>query len=183
MKFEKTGFDGLWLISTAKYQDDRGYFKETYREQEFLSKGIGPFVQDNESYSKKGTLRGMHFQRAPYAQGKLVRVAAGKVLDVVVDVRPESATFGKHYKCILDVDKGNMLYVPAGFAHGFLTLEDAVFCYKCTDYYHKESEMGIRWNDPVLAIDWHLEGEPNVSPKDAILSGFEEVIQVLNSYQ
>ena len=104
----------------------------------------------------------------------------GKVLDVVVDLRPHAATFGKHYKCTLSAEAGNMLYVPSGFAHGFLALEDAVFCYKCTDYYHRESEIGIKWNDPHLAIDWNGSTEPQVSNKDAGLAGFEEVMNIIS---
>lgn len=180
MKFEETGFEGLWCIATSKYEDERGHFRETYRQREFAHRGVGPFIQDNESFSKKGVLRGMHFQRAPHEQGKLVRVTSGQVLDVVVDIRLDSPTFGKHFKYILSADEGNMLYMPPGFAHGFLTLEDAVFNYKCTDYYNRESEMGIKWDDPALGIDWN-HPSPQVSQKDADLRGFEEVMQLLKT--
>ena len=125
---------------------------ESFQLEKLQAKGItGPFVQDNQSYSKQGVLRGLHFQKEPYAQGKLVSVAFGKVLDIAVDIRPSSPTFGQHYSCLLDDKKHNLLYVPEGMAHGFLALEPSLFVYKCTQFYHKGSEAGIIWDDPDLA--------------------------------
>lgn len=152
------------------FKDDRGYFLETYSLKMFEPLGIMPgFVQDNQSVSKKSTLRGLHFQKPPYAQGKLVRVATGRAMDVAVDLRRSSPTYGEHISCMLDAEKGNMLYIPEGFAHGFVALEDnTTFLYKCTNYYHQPSEGGILWNDPALGIDWMAE-KPLLSPKDEIL--------------
>ena len=128
--------------------------------------------QDNFSFSTKGVLRGLHFQHNPNGQGKLVRVMTGKALDVVVDLRKDSPTFGQHEKFVLDAQKGNMLYVPPGFAHGFIALEETIFVYKCTDFWNKGAESGIRWNDPNLAIDWTHEN-PIISDKDQLLPLFD----------
>lgn len=169
MEFRKTSIEGVIEITPRVFKDARGYFFESYQYELFKKNGIEEvFVQDNQSFSTAGVLRGLHFQRDPFAQGKLVRVIKGKVLDVAVDIRPGSPTFGKHEAVILDAEKNNMFYIPPGFAHGFSTLEDAIFCYKCTNNYHKESEGGIIWNDPALNIDWML-ANPEVSEKDAIL--------------
>ncbi len=132
--------------------------------------GIEPnFVQDNQSVSKKGVLRGLHFQTPPFAQGKLVRVSTGSALDVAVDLRKGSPTFGQHVTCLLDAERQNVFYIPPGFAHGFVAMEEGTtFLYKCTDYYSPSSEGGILWSDPALGIDWGLS-EPLVSPKDEIL--------------
>ena len=124
--------------------------------------------------SKKDVIRGLHFQYEPNAQGKLVRCMTGKVMDVVVDIRRNSPTFGQHEKFVLDSEIGNMLYVPAGFAHGFLALEETIFVYKCTGYWHKASESGILYNDPILNIDWGIE-DPIVSAKDLLLPTFSEM--------
>jgi dTDP-4-dehydrorhamnose 3,5-epimerase len=129
-------------------------------------------VQDNFSFSTAGVLRGLHFQKDPHAQGKLVRCMTGKVKDVIVDLRTSSPTFGQHASFILDADQGNMLYVPAGFAHGFVALEETIFVYKCTDFWNKEAESGLRWNDPSLQISWDIEN-PIVSDKDQILPLFD----------
>jgi dTDP-4-dehydrorhamnose 3,5-epimerase len=129
-------------------------------------------VQDNFSFSTAGVLRGLHFQKDPHAQGKLVRCMTGKVKDVIVDLRKSSPTFGQHASFILDADQGNMLYVPAGFAHGFVALEETIFVYKCTDFWNKEAESGLRWNDPSLQISWDIEN-PIVSDKDQILPLFD----------
>jgi dTDP-4-dehydrorhamnose 3,5-epimerase len=133
------------------------------------------WVQDNQSFSQKGTVRGLHFQRGAHAQAKLVRVIAGKVLDVAVDLRKGSPTFGQVYSTILDTEKNNLLYIPAGFGHGFSVLEDAVFVYKCSNYYHKDSEGGVLWSDPALGIDWQV-AEPIVSEKDQILPTLAEFV-------
>jgi dTDP-4-dehydrorhamnose 3,5-epimerase len=134
------------------------------------------WVQDNQSFSQKGTVRGLHFQRGASAQAKLVRVIAGKVLDVAVDLRKGSPSFGQVYSTILDTEKNNLLYIPAGFGHGFSVLEDAVFVYKCSNYYHKDSEGGVRWSDPSLGIDWQVS-EPIVSEKDQILPTLAEFVE------
>jgi dTDP-4-dehydrorhamnose 3,5-epimerase len=132
-------------------------------------------VQDNQSFSQKGTVRGIHFQRGEHAQAKLVRVISGKVLDVAVDLRKGSANFGQVYTTILDTEKNNLLYIPAGFGHGFSVLEDAVFVYKCSKYYHKASEGGVLWSDPALGIDWGV-AEPIVSEKDMLLPTLAEFV-------
>ena len=169
MEFEKTNLEGLLLIRPRVFEDNRGYFFESYHSALFSEAGINvSFVQDNQSMSDKGVLRGLHFQRDPYAQGKLVRVLQGSVLDVAVDIRKESPTYGRHYKQVLSGGNKLMLWIPAGFAHGFLTLEDkTVFFYKCTTFYNKSSEASIRWNDPVLDIEWGIK-RPIVSEKDAL---------------
>ncbi len=180
MHIRKTNIEGLIELFPDIYEDDRGYFLETYHEDKFKSLGIHfPFLQANQSFSKRGVLRGLHFQTPPHAQGKLVRVISGKVLDVVVDLRPGSSSFGTSMKFVLDGNRGNMVYVPEGFAHGFLALEDTYFAYLCTSVYNRAAESGIIWNDPQLNIDWEMETydieKPIVSEKDLILPGFEEV--------
>lgn len=178
MKVITTGFDGLVELLPPRYNDERGWFTETYRKSTLADAGIiCDFPQDNLSWSRKGVLRGLHFQRAPFAQAKLVRVLSGKVLDVVVDLRPTSPTFGKHYRCVLSAEAGNMLFVPEGFAHGFRALEDSLFSYKCSAEYHPAADGGILWSDPHLGIDWGLDdGEvPVVSAKDQSLPGWDSV--------
>lgn len=176
MQVKETGIEGLVEIFPAIFKDDRGWFYEFYNEKTFHNAGIThKFVQENTSFSKKGVIRGLHFQHAPYAQGKLVTVAHGKVLDVVVDLRKESKTFKQVYYCTLDSERRNMLMVPEGFAHGFAALEDAVFSYKCTNFYNKASESGIVWNDPQLNIKWPFSN-PIVSDKDNILPTLEQLL-------
>ncbi len=184
MTFTETGFKGLWEIVPRVHRDDRGYFFEHSREDQFEKNGIpGSFVQDNKSFSRGGVLRGLHFQRAPHQQGKLVSVCYGKVLDVVVDLRPGSDTIGRHYKCILDDRSRKMLYIPEGFAHGFLALEDTFFTYKCTQYYNRESEWGICWDDKDLAIDWGQNTPPQLSMKDNELPTYQQVMDKLTSVE
>lgn len=162
----EAGISGVLEIHPKIFEDSRGYFFESYREDWLVSRGITHgWIQDNQSFSQKGTVRGLHFQQGSFAQAKLVRVIQGKVKDVVVDLRKGSPTFGETYSVILDAHKHNLLYVPVGFAHGFSVLEDAVFAYKCSNYYHRESEGGILWNDPVLGIDWEVD-YPLLSEKD-----------------
>ena len=174
MEVIETGIEGLIEIVPKIFQDERGYFLESYQKQFFKSINIDDdFVQDNQSFSKKGVLRGLHFQKAPYEQSKLVKVIQGKVLDVAVDLRKNSPTFGEHRSVILDAKKQNMFYVPRGFAHGFLTLEDAIFVYKCDNYYNKSSESGILWSDKTLNINWGIKN-PIVSEKDQILPCLKE---------
>ena len=173
MEFIKHRLSGVIECIPTKYHDERGFFYESYNQKRFAANGIPEdFVQDNYSFSTKGVLRGLHFQHNPSGQGKLVRVMTGKALDVVVDLRKDSPTFGQHEKFILDADKGNMLYVPIGFAHGFIALEETIFVYKCTNFWNKEAESGIRWNDPQLGIEWGVEN-PIVSDKDQILPDFD----------
>ncbi len=175
MEFRKTRIEGLVEIFPKIFNDSRGYFFESYKKELFAANGIPfDFVQDNQSFSTAGVLRGLHFQNEPYAQGKLVRVISGKVIDIAVDLRPDSPTFGQYESFVLDSIRQNMVYVPEGFAHGFATLEDAVFSYKCTNPYHKASESGIIWNDPDLNIDWGIQN-PNVSEKDLELPRLKDL--------
>jgi dTDP-4-dehydrorhamnose 3,5-epimerase len=177
MQIKETGIQGLVEIIPSVFPDSRGWFFEFYKEDILKKHGVPTyFPQENLSFSKKGVIRGMHFQRAPYQQGKLVTVIKGKVLDVAVDLRRESATFGKIYYCELDGNKHNMLMVPEGFAHGFATLEDdTYFHYKCTNVYSKAHESGIVWNDPDLRIEWPVKN-PSVSDKDQQLPKFSELL-------
>ncbi|MGR3812288.1 dTDP-4-dehydrorhamnose 3,5-epimerase [Jiulongibacter sp. NS-SX5] len=176
MEFIKTSIEGLVEIKPKVFPDPRGYFFESYQYELFKANGIDEhFVQDNQSYSTAGVLRGLHMQREPFAQGKLVRVIKGKVLDVAVDVRKGSPTYGKWESVILDTEQHNMFYVPPGFLHGFVTLEDAIFSYKCTNTYNKASETGVVWNDPELNIDWGIEN-PLVSEKDQILPQLKDLV-------
>ena len=153
--FTKCPIKGLYEIQPKVFGDNRGYFFECYTEKDFFEAGLTmKFVQDNQSSSRKGVLRGLHFQKT-HPQGKLVRAISGRVLDVAVDLRKNSETFGQYHSVVLDSEKQNQFYIPEGFAHGFCVMsETAVFAYKCTDYYHPEDEGGIIWNDPVINIDW-----------------------------
>lgn len=170
MQIETTSFKDLIICTPSIFNDERGYFYESYKENLFQEKtGLSPnFVQDNQSQSTYGVLRGLHFQVGEMAQAKLVRVLDGEVLDVVVDVRKEEPTFGQSFSIVLSADNKKQLFIPKGFAHGFLVLsKKATFFYKCDNYYHKESERGLKYNDPVLGIDWRLdEKELILSEKD-----------------
>ncbi len=176
MEIITTKINDLLIIKPNVYSDPRGYFFESYNKELFLSKGIDQnFVQDNESKSMKGVLRGLHFQKPPFAQGKLVRVLKGAVLDVAVDLRKSSSTYGHWESIELTEDNKFMYWIPPGFAHGFLTLEDnTVFFYKCTNVYNKSSEGSILWNDLDLKIDWGLGFEPILSDKDKIAPNFKD---------
>lgn len=167
MKFIETPIQDLFVIQPKVFQDDRGHFFESYTKTSFLDNNIDvDFVQDNQSLSQKGVLRGLHFQHPPFTQGKLVRVIKGAVLDVAVDIRKNSKTFGKHFSIELNESNKTMLWIPEGFAHGFSTLEDnTIFFYKCTNMYNKNSEGCLLWNDPYLSIDWKIES-PILSEKD-----------------
>ncbi len=179
MEFKFSHIEGVVEIFPKVFHDERGFFLETYSQKAFEANGIKmDFVQDNQSLSKAGVLRGLHLQKDPFAQGKLVRVIKGKCIDVVVDIRKGSKTFGETASFILDDVRQNLVYVPPGFAHGFATFEETIFHYKCTNVYNKASEGGILWNDPTLKIDWQMQN-PNVSEKDAILPTFEEFIKTL----
>ncbi len=163
----ETKIPGLLLIEPVLFPDDRGYFYESYQKERFYKLGLEvDFVQDNESMSVKNVLRGLHFQRPPFAQAKLVRVVRGAVQDVAVDLRQGSPTYGNWFSAILSEENKTMMFLPEGFAHGFLTLEDnTIFQYKCSNYYNKESEETIMWNDPGLGIEW-IGKDPLVSGKD-----------------
>jgi len=174
MEIKEIYLKGILIVNPRVFEDNRGYFFESYNFHDFSKYGITDcFVQDNQSMSDKNVLRGLHFQKEPFAQGKLVRVLQGAVLDVVVDIRKDSPTYGKHFKIVLSEINKIMLWIPPGFAHGFLTLENkTVFFYKCSQFYNKESESSILWNDPKLAIDWGIQS-PIVSEKDAMAPSLE----------
>lgn len=166
MQVETTPIKNLLVITPRIFMDNRGYFMESYNKDQFLEKLVTDFVQDNESMSSKGVLRGLHFQNPPFAQAKLVRVVRGSVLDVVVDLRLSSASYGQHFKLVLSAENKKQLFIPKGFAHGFVTLEkDTIFTYKCSQYYHADSEDSLLWNDPDLGIDWEIKS-PILSKKD-----------------
>ena len=173
MQVSKTPIDGLLTIEPKIFADPRGMFYEVYSENKYEEYGIPCFVQDNHSVSKKGVLRGLHYQVNP-GQGKLVRVTRGEVFDVAVDIRKQSPTYGKWWGLSLSETNNFQLYIPIGFAHGFCVLsESAEVLYKCSDYYSPENERGILWNDPDLAIDWPVK-DPILSEKDAVSPLFSE---------
>lgn len=177
MDIVKTGIDGLIEIKPKIHQDNRGWFQEVYKHSAFKDHCQGiQFIQDNLSFSKKGVLRGLHLQSGASGQAKLVTVLSGKVLDVVVDLRKASPTFGQSFQLELDSLSRNMLYVPAGFAHGFSALEDSLFMYKCSNEYDPSNETGIVWNDPDLNINWRVDN-PTVSEKDKVLPTFQELLR------
>lgn len=167
MKFEETKLQHVWLIKSKRYKDERGEFLETFRVEYFKENGLEfEFVQDNISVSKKGTIRGLHYQLPPASQGKLVMVPNGKILDVAVDIRQHSPTYKQHFSTILSSENRHMMFIPTGFAHGFSVLSDeATVYYKCNNYYNKELERGIKWDDPELNIGWKVEN-PILSEKD-----------------
>jgi len=175
MHITTTPFNGLILIQPRVFSDGRGYFFESWNRQKFLDLGIpADYVQDNQSGSAGNVIRGLHVQLPPHAQGKLVRVIRGAVLDVVLDLRRNEPTFGQHFSIHLSAKDHQMLYIPEGFAHGFRTLEDdTVFFYKCTSSYHKDSERTILWNDPALGIDWGTK-DPILSEKDQVGTLFQD---------
>ena len=183
MKAEKTSLEGCYLIHDTFFGDHRGYFFESFNRKTFLDQtGLDvSFVQDNQSSSSRGVLRGLHFQLGEFAQAKLVRVLKGKVLDVAVDLRLNSPTFGKYFSVELSEDSHTQLFVPRGFGHGFVVLsEHAVFFYKCDNYYHKASEGGVIYNDPELSIDWQLPASDFLlSEKDTLLPTLKEITSTL----
>ena len=183
-KFKRieTGIEGLVIIEPTVFGDDRGFFMESYSKKDFEKIGLKmEFVQDNHSKSKKGVLRGLHFQ-TKYTQGKLVRVIAGSVLDVAVDLRDGSKTFGQHFIVELTEQNKKMFYVPEGFGHGFLTLEDDTeFQYKCTDYYAPEFDSGVLWNDKDINIDWDFE-KYGLKESEVLLSEKDKVQQTLKEF-
>lgn len=177
MKFTKTNIENLIIIEPTVYEDNRGYFLESYN-RDIFNRVIGKlsFSYDNESKSSKGVLRGLHFQNPPFSQAKLVRCTQGKVLDVVVDLRKESKTYGQHFTLELSGENKKQLFIPVGFAHGFLVLsESAIFTYKVNNIYSAKHDTGIRWNDPMLNIHWGVqENEVLVSEKDSKLPFFSK---------
>lgn len=179
LEVEKTILEDCLLIKPKRFRDDRGYFSEAYNKERYAEALplSSDFVQDNISVSQRGTLRGMHFQKPPYAQAKLVQVIRGEVQDVVVDLRPDSPTFKQYFSLVLSEENGYQLYIPKGFAHGFLALSDEViFHYKCDAYYHPEAEAGIIYNDPSLNIEWELEED------ELILSDKDKELPTLIEY-
>ena len=175
MEFKHFDIPDVVEVLPRVFGDARGAFFESFSARRMQEVGIaGDWVQDNQSRSDRGVVRGLHFQQPPYAQAKLVRVAAGRALDVIVDIRRNSPTYGRHLAVELDAERYNMLYVPVGFAHGFTALEDnTLFLYKCTNYYAPQSEGGLLWNDPALAIDWGVHN-PTISAKDQVLPTLAE---------
>lgn len=182
MNAEPLELPEVLLIKPRVFHDERGRFQETWRDLAYRELGIGPFAQDNVSVSRRGVLRGLHFQH-PHGQGKLVTALRGHILDVAVDVRAGSPTFGRWVGRELSDENGWQLFVPAGFAHGFVALsDDVVFSYKCTDYYTPAAERTIRWNDPNIGIDWPVT-DPLVAPKDAAAPTLAELPrEVLPAY-
>lgn len=180
MNIIPTPIHDLYVIEPKVWQDNRGYFFESYNAKVLSEAGIkAEFVQDNQSFSQKGTLRGLHAQNFPSPQGKLVRVIQGKVLDVAVDIRKNSTTYGKYFSVELSGENNRQLWVPPGFLHGFLTLEDnTIFSYKVTGYFDKGAEIGVMWNDKDLGIDWTSqlsESEFLLSDKDRVLASFKDL--------
>ena len=178
MKISETGIPEVLLFEPTVHGDERGYFMETFRVTFFSARGLDlEFVQENQSRSTKGTLRGLHFQRQ-FPQGKLVRVIAGEVFDVAVDLRESSPTFGQWVGAVLTAENRKQLWVPPGFAHGFYVLSDSAdLCYKCTEYYHPEDDHSLLWNDPEVAVNWPLVyPEPLLSAKDAAAKRLDEIL-------
>lgn len=178
MNFTSTPIAGLQVIEPRVFGDERGYFFESYKKNEFAEHGITEeFVQDNQSFSQKNIVRGLHFQAPPMAQSKLVRIVQGEVFDVAVDIRPDSPTFGKWFGITLSEENKKMFYIPVGFAHGFcVTSETAVLTYKCSQLYSVEHERGIKWDDPAIGIDWPVDSTTvTLSDKDGKLPTLEEI--------
>lgn len=178
LEIEKTPLKDCFLLKPAVFEDNRGTFSESYNKERF-EEALGlqiDFVQDNQSTSSRGVLRGFHYQTGEYAQAKLVRCVFGEVLDVVIDLRPGSPTYKMNFKAVLSSENNHQLFVPKGFAHGFLTLsESSVFSYKCDQYYNKEAEAGIIWNDPILKVNWDFPVKDIIlSEKDAALPKFKD---------
>lgn len=180
MTVETTPIKDLLIVKPTVFSDPRGYFFESYNTNAFKQIGIeDQFVQDNQSLSEAGVLRGLHFQKEPYAQGKLVRVIKGAVLDVAVDIRKDSTTYGNHFAIELNEENKLMLWIPKGFAHGFLTLKNnTIFSYKCTNFYYPNAEVSILWEDPSLGINWGIKN-PQISNKDRQGVFFHDLLNVI----
>ena len=183
-KFERQKIQDVILITPKVFGDNRGFFMETYKKSEFYSNGIEiEFHQDNHSKSSKGVLRGLHYQAAPYGQAKIVRCASGRIYDVAVDIRPESKTFGQYVKVELSEENKHMLYIPVGFAHGFVSLSDEVeILYKASGEYNPQADRGILWNDSDINIDWGIGFEPILSEKDKCQPTLKEVFKRWQQY-
>ena len=176
-EFKRLKIPDVILIKPEVFEDERGFFMETYKKEDFKNVGIkGEFVQDNHSKSKQGVLRGLHFQKEPYAQAKIVRCARGKIYDVAVDLRKNSPTFGKYVGVNLSEENKYLLYIPRGFAHGFLALSDAEVIYKADNVYAPEYEAGLIWNDADINVEWPIK-KPIVSQKDRNLLTLKELIE------
>ncbi len=174
MEVIQTGISGLIVIQPAIFNDNRGYFYESYSAQRYYNIGLPTFIQDNVSRSSYGVVRGLHYQLAPYSQSKLVQVLKGKVLDVAVDLRKESPTFGHHHAVELSDENHLQFFIPQGFAHGFSVLsEEVIFSYKCDQFYNKNAERGLAFNDPALAIDW------KIAPQDMIISHKDSTLPIM----
>lgn len=183
--FTDTSIEGVKIVEVKTYGDSRGYFMETYKQSDFVAGGIGcVFVQDNQSSSTRGVLRGLHFQ-IDHPQSKLVRVVSGKVFDVAVDLRKDSATYGKWEGVVLSAENKRQFFIPRGFAHGFLVLSDsAEFCYKCDDVYHPGDEGGLMWNDPKIGIEWPaLDGDDHFDGSQLVLSDKDRRHPLLSALQ
>lgn len=182
MKFTQLEIDGVWLIEPVRHGDARGYFAETFRRDEF-ERHIGPvdFVQDNESVSSRGVLRGLHFQRGDASQAKLVRVSRGTVVDVAVDLRPDSPTLGRYVMVELSAENGRQLFIPRGFAHGFLVMsQEAQFQYKVDNLYAPQSEASLRYDDPTVGVKWPIDGmDVLLSPKDLAGQPYAEILKII----
>ena len=179
MPFIQTGFPGLLIFEPKVFEDSRGYFFESYTQKNFLEEGVDiQFIQDNQASSSYGVIRGLHFQMNPFAQTKLIRVLSGKIIDAVVDIRKNSPTYGKAYTILLSAENKKQLLIPKGFAHGYSVIsETAEVFYKCDEFYHKETEGGIAWNDPALHIDWQVAVDKViVSDKDQKHPSLEKCI-------
>ena len=185
MEIIQTAIEGVLIVEPRAFADDRGFFMETYNHERYLQSGVnGEFVQDNVSVSKKGTLRGLHYQAPPFTQGKLVQVLRGSVMDVAVDIRFGSPTFGKYVSVELSAENKKQFWIPAGFAHGFVALEDdTIFSYKCTNVYSPENDRGVLWNDAKIGIEWPFpETEFLISDKDKKQPLLKDIAQEF-SYQ
>jgi len=177
MKFQRLAIPDVLLVEPQRIEDERGFFSETFREDTFAELGVHVrFIQESRSFSTQtGTLRGLHYQRPPHAQDKLVRVVRGSILDVAVDIREGSSTFGQSVSAEISERNGSQIFIPKGFAHGFVTLEpNTEILYKVTDYYTPDCDSGICWNDPELAIDWKLKGKPILSARDQVMPLFRD---------
>ncbi len=175
MEIIQTGISDLIIIKPTVFNDNRGYFYESYSAQRYYNIGLPTFIQDNVSRSSYGVVRGLHYQLAPYSQSKLVQVLKGRVLDVAVDLRRESPTFGHHYAVELSDENHLQFFIPQGFAHGFSVLsDDVIFSYKCDQFYNKNAERGIAFNDETLSIDW------KITPKDRVISHKDSTLPSLN---
>lgn len=176
-EFERQKIEDVILVKPKVFGDNRGFFMEAYKKSEFLENGITvEFNQDNHSKSTKGVLRGLHYQKSPYAQAKLVRCSKGRIYDVAVDIRPESKTFGQYVKVELSEENKQMLFIPEGFAHGFVVLsEEAELLYKASGEYAPQADRGIRWNDETIGINWEIDFEPILSEKDMVQPFLKDV--------